>query len=180
MDISDLEADAARLIFPEFTETTALRLGQLLVSLAQQDNLPVVIDIRTPDRTLFHGHSFTANPLGCAAALASLTLREDNGLAPLLQWRPLARVGETSYGIYLYHLITLHVANLVLGRLGVDSVWAVAIVYALLSVADLRRAAAALMACLDLVTQRISRSCSYLRPDGGECQAKAEIGPPAG
>lgn len=73
--------------------------------------------------------------LTMAAALASLTLREDNGLAPLLQWRPLARVGETSYGIYLYHLITLHVANLVLGRLGVDSVWIIAIVYALLSVA---------------------------------------------
>jgi adenosylmethionine-8-amino-7-oxononanoate aminotransferase len=27
-------------------------------------------------RTLFHGHSFTANPLGCAAALASLDLLE--------------------------------------------------------------------------------------------------------
>jgi len=29
-----------------------------------------------PGRTLFHGHSFTANPLGCAAALASLDLLE--------------------------------------------------------------------------------------------------------
>ena len=29
-----------------------------------------------PSRTLFHGHSFTANPLGCAAALASLDLLE--------------------------------------------------------------------------------------------------------
>ena len=27
-----------------------------------------------PRRTFFHGHSFTANPLGCAAANASLTL----------------------------------------------------------------------------------------------------------
>jgi len=27
-----------------------------------------------PGLTLFHGHSFTANPLGCAAALASLDL----------------------------------------------------------------------------------------------------------
>jgi adenosylmethionine-8-amino-7-oxononanoate aminotransferase len=33
-----------------------------------------------PGRTLFHGHSFTANPLGCAAALASLALLES---APL-------------------------------------------------------------------------------------------------
>ncbi len=29
-----------------------------------------------PGHTLFHGHSFTANPLGCAAALASLDLLE--------------------------------------------------------------------------------------------------------
>jgi adenosylmethionine-8-amino-7-oxononanoate aminotransferase len=29
-----------------------------------------------PQLTLFHGHSFTANPLGCAAALASLDLLE--------------------------------------------------------------------------------------------------------
>jgi adenosylmethionine-8-amino-7-oxononanoate aminotransferase len=28
----------------------------------------------TPTQTFFHGHSFTANPLGCAAALASLDL----------------------------------------------------------------------------------------------------------
>jgi len=31
-----------------------------------------------PKVTLWHGHSFTANPLGCAAANASLTLLEDN------------------------------------------------------------------------------------------------------
>jgi adenosylmethionine-8-amino-7-oxononanoate aminotransferase len=30
-----------------------------------------------PSLTLFHGHSFTANPLGCAAALASLDLLEE-------------------------------------------------------------------------------------------------------
>jgi adenosylmethionine-8-amino-7-oxononanoate aminotransferase len=30
-----------------------------------------------PRATFFHGHSFTANPLGCAAALASLELLED-------------------------------------------------------------------------------------------------------
>jgi adenosylmethionine-8-amino-7-oxononanoate aminotransferase len=31
-----------------------------------------------PKRTLWHGHSYTANPLGCAAALASLDLLEQN------------------------------------------------------------------------------------------------------
>ena len=33
---------------------------------------------RNPARTFYHGHSFTANPLGCAAALASLDLLESN------------------------------------------------------------------------------------------------------
>jgi adenosylmethionine---8-amino-7-oxononanoate aminotransferase len=32
----------------------------------------------TPSHTFFHGHSFTANPLGCAAALASLDLLQSN------------------------------------------------------------------------------------------------------
>ena len=32
----------------------------------------------TPAHTFFHGHSFTANPLGCAAALASLDLLQHN------------------------------------------------------------------------------------------------------
>ncbi len=32
----------------------------------------------TPAATFFHGHSFTANPLGCAAALASLDLLQAN------------------------------------------------------------------------------------------------------
>ena len=31
-----------------------------------------------PEHTFFHGHSFTANPLGCAAALASLDLLQHN------------------------------------------------------------------------------------------------------
>ncbi|MCP9916829.1 adenosylmethionine--8-amino-7-oxononanoate transaminase [Cyanobium sp. ATX 6F1] len=34
--------------------------------------------IGASERTFLHGHSFTANPLGCAAALASLTLLEAN------------------------------------------------------------------------------------------------------
>ncbi len=31
-----------------------------------------------PMKTFFHGHSYTANPLGCAAAIASLQLLEEN------------------------------------------------------------------------------------------------------
>ncbi|MCE9611691.1 MAG: adenosylmethionine--8-amino-7-oxononanoate transaminase [Chthoniobacter sp.] len=37
-----------------------------------------------PERTLYYGHSYTANPLGCAAALASLAIfREENVFARL-------------------------------------------------------------------------------------------------
>ena len=36
------------------------------------------ISATTPTHTFFHGHSFTANPLGCAAALASLDLLQHN------------------------------------------------------------------------------------------------------
>ena len=52
MDIAELEAEAARLILPRFDADTALRLGQILVDLA--DGLPVVINIRTAQRTCFH------------------------------------------------------------------------------------------------------------------------------
>lgn len=54
MDIAALEAEAAELILDRFAEGEALRLGQILTELALADNLPVVIDIRTADRTLFH------------------------------------------------------------------------------------------------------------------------------
>ncbi|MDP3195738.1 heme-degrading domain-containing protein [Tabrizicola sp.] len=54
MDIADLEAEFAALELPRFDEATALHLGQILVDLALPDRLPVVIDIRTADRVLFH------------------------------------------------------------------------------------------------------------------------------
>lgn len=52
--LADLAKEARRLIFPRFAEDTALALGLKLVELAQAGDLPVVIDIRTPDRCLFH------------------------------------------------------------------------------------------------------------------------------
>lgn len=54
MDVSEIEAEFAGLELARFDETTALRLGQLLLDLARAEGLAVVIDIRTPDRTLFH------------------------------------------------------------------------------------------------------------------------------
>jgi uncharacterized protein (UPF0303 family) len=54
MNSKDLEVEALALILPAFDEAAALRLGRILVDLALADSLPVVIDIRTSDRTLFH------------------------------------------------------------------------------------------------------------------------------
>lgn len=52
MDITSLEAEAARLILPRFDETHALQLGLILTELAT--GLPVVINIRNANRCFFH------------------------------------------------------------------------------------------------------------------------------
>ncbi len=53
-DLASLTEEAARLVFPRFTEDTALTLGLRLVELARADNMPVVIDIRSASRCYFH------------------------------------------------------------------------------------------------------------------------------
>lgn len=54
MDLATLEAECDALVFPAFTEETALHLGLTLVEMARAQALPVVVNIRTPDRCLFH------------------------------------------------------------------------------------------------------------------------------
>lgn len=54
MDSTTLQAESATLILPLFDETTAWQLGQTLVAIAQAENLAIVINIRTANRTLFH------------------------------------------------------------------------------------------------------------------------------
>ncbi len=51
---ADLLAEAATLIFPNFDEDQAWRLGNSLVAMSQRERLGVVINIRTANRTLFH------------------------------------------------------------------------------------------------------------------------------
>ena len=53
-DSAALAAEYDTLVFPRFTEDTALSLGLRLVELARAEALPVVIDIRSADRTFFH------------------------------------------------------------------------------------------------------------------------------
>lgn len=54
MELAEIEAEFAGLALPMFDETAALRLGEILVDLALAEDLAVVVNIRTPDRTLFH------------------------------------------------------------------------------------------------------------------------------
>ncbi len=54
MDVATLEAQAESLILSTFTEEDALALGMSIVEWARIASLPIVVNIRTPDRTLFH------------------------------------------------------------------------------------------------------------------------------
>jgi len=54
-----------------------------------------------------------------ALMLASCVVREDHSLRKVLAWRPLARIGEVSYGMYMLHLLVLVVVWGVLKRAGV-------------------------------------------------------------
>ncbi len=61
--------------------------------------------------------------LAMAGLLASVVLREGHALGGLLRWRPIARLGVISYGMYLLHMFALHGARLVQGRLGFEDPW---------------------------------------------------------
>ena len=39
--------------------------------------------------------------------VASCVIRENHWLAPLCNWKPMARIGVLSYGLYLWHLFAL-------------------------------------------------------------------------
>lgn len=66
-DLSDLiaalETEASALILPAFTEVDALALGQALVATGLARNLPIVINIRSPNRTYFHAALPGSSPL---------------------------------------------------------------------------------------------------------------------
>lgn len=52
----------------------------LAATLATDEIYNAFLGKPTESRTFFHGHTFTGNPLGCAAALASLKLFQDNNV----------------------------------------------------------------------------------------------------
>lgn len=52
--LETIKAQEDRLRFPSFDEDVAWLIGTTLVERARAEKLPVVINIRTPDATLFH------------------------------------------------------------------------------------------------------------------------------
>lgn len=69
--------------------------------------------------------------------VVSLVVRDDHIASRFMAIRPIARIGEISYGLYLYHLIGLHIANLLVSKAGFDGtshVWAVTFIYPVISI----------------------------------------------
>lgn len=53
-----------------------------------------------------------------AALVGACAIREDNGLASVLQLRPVAYVGVLSYGMYLLNSVAIHGVEFAMGRVG--------------------------------------------------------------
>jgi peptidoglycan/LPS O-acetylase OafA/YrhL len=56
--------------------------------------------------------------LATAALVGACVIREDNGLAPILTWHPIAWIGMLSYGMYLFNSLSGYIVRAVLGHLG--------------------------------------------------------------
>ena len=69
------------------------------------------------------------------AILAALVVREDNTFLGFLRNPVIARIGAVSYGIYLYHLLALDVANRLLPLFGATNGWIILLVYSVISYA---------------------------------------------
>lgn len=61
--------------------------------------------------------------LTMTAFVISIVVRERNVMTGVLNLPPVVRIGEISYGIYLYHLIGLHVVTEVLTPAGLFNPW---------------------------------------------------------
>ena len=78
MDLDQLARQEEILVFDRFDEDTAWSIGSKLVGVAQAQNAPVAVNIRTPDRTLFHVSLSGAKPANdsWARRKSNLVLRE--------------------------------------------------------------------------------------------------------
>lgn len=69
--------------------------------------------------------------LAMTATLISIIIREDHIARPVLQFAPIARIGQISYGIYLYHMIALFIVQ----KAGIMAPWSQSVTYCLVSIA---------------------------------------------
>lgn len=83
-------------------------LGGRLAPLLAFAVLLALIALAPPD---LRGWPNLAIHLAMSACLVTLVIRDRNVLTPLMSLRWVARVGEISYGLYLYHLIALAVVT---------------------------------------------------------------------
>ena len=93
--------------------------------------LVLVLIVILPDDLL--GWPNMALHLAMCGLVGACVIREDNGLARLLQARALVRLGMVSYGVYLYHLLVLHPVLIVTERFELELGWGLFAVYAVLS-----------------------------------------------
>ncbi|WP_022704791.1 heme-degrading domain-containing protein [Pseudorhodobacter ferrugineus] len=63
MEIEILRDQETRLVWPRFGANDAINLGLILLDRGRKDNLPILINIRTPNHTLFHAALPGATPL---------------------------------------------------------------------------------------------------------------------
>lgn len=63
MDIETLRDQETRLVWPSFGPNDAINLGLILLDMGRKDGLPIVINIRTANQTLFHAALPGATPL---------------------------------------------------------------------------------------------------------------------
>lgn len=54
ISIDEIRAQEAALVFPRFDEDTAYAVGSAIVAAARTAGAPVVVNVRTADRVLFH------------------------------------------------------------------------------------------------------------------------------
>ncbi len=61
--------------------------------------------------------------LAMALWIASIVLQPAANITKFLDWRPVAFVGGVSYGMYLYHMWCIHIANAIINRLGLPHLY---------------------------------------------------------
>ncbi|SON55271.1 hypothetical protein HDIA_1730 [Hartmannibacter diazotrophicus] len=95
LSIKDLEQQEADLVFKTFDEDTAIMIGMALVEAGKANKAPIVIDIRTPDRTLFHAALAGSAPDNDQWALRKSNFALRMHCSSMLGGRRLKEAGKT-------------------------------------------------------------------------------------